>query len=146
MVDVTATVRAIHQIQAGLTPEQNGHMTRRVDDGMLYNQQLATEETSVQPNFFVPSKNICHAIVVDLSEFFVIKEKESRTYSGQRERVFVVSAAEAHPDAEVCPHPCAGHREGDRGPRQRPLPDSQRRPGISRRHRSIQSKQWNIDY
>ena len=57
MVDVTATVRAIHQIQAGLTPEQNGHMTRRVDDGMLYNQQLATEETSVQPNFFVPSKN-----------------------------------------------------------------------------------------
>ena len=70
---------------------------------------------------------------------------ESRVDSISNRVSHVMSTAEAHPDAAVCPHPCAGHREGDRGPRQRPLPDSQRRPGISRRHRSIQSKQWDID-
>ena len=41
MVDVTATVRALHQIRPGLTYQQNGHKTRRVNDGMQYNFRLA---------------------------------------------------------------------------------------------------------
>ena len=41
MVDVTATVRALHQNDPRLNPKQNGHKTRRVKDGMQYNFWLA---------------------------------------------------------------------------------------------------------
>ena len=43
MVDVTATVRALHQNQPGLTPRQNTHKTRRVKDGMKYNFDVISD-------------------------------------------------------------------------------------------------------
>ena len=45
MVDVTATVRALHQNQPGLTRRQNSHKARRVKDGMDYNLWLASNAT-----------------------------------------------------------------------------------------------------
>ena len=40
VVDVTATVRAIHQTFPTLGLVENSHMARRINDGMMYNHLL----------------------------------------------------------------------------------------------------------